>query len=239
MQEMQETWVRSLGWDDPLEEEMATCSSILAWKIPWTEDYGKLQSVGLKRVRHNWTLWDPKNVSTVILGFPRGSVGEESACSAGDAGVAVQSLDQGDPLEEVMATHSSIFAWRIPLTEESGGPWGHKELDTTEVTEHACMHCGFKKRFCCVCIYQKDFKDVTHQRSVSILRTVQSGSPGLQETHACLSVTCQLCSRMMSPSWASYSPHYRDCSVAVHEPSSTPDFLHVVHIILKTLNYLV
>ena len=106
----------------------------------------------------------------------------------------VQSLDQGDHLEEVMATHSSIFAWRIPWTEESGGysPWGHKELDTTEVTEHACMHCDFKKRFCCVCIYQKDFRDVTHQRSVSILRTVQSGSPGLQETHARLSVICRM-----------------------------------------------
>ena len=38
MQEMQETWVRSLGWEDPLEEEMATHSSILAWRIPWTEE---------------------------------------------------------------------------------------------------------------------------------------------------------------------------------------------------------
>ena len=38
MQEMQETWVLPLGWEDPLEEEMATSSSILAWRIPWTED---------------------------------------------------------------------------------------------------------------------------------------------------------------------------------------------------------
>ena len=51
---MPETWVRSLGWKDPLEEEMATYSSILAWKIPWTEDPGGLQSKGLHRVRHNW-----------------------------------------------------------------------------------------------------------------------------------------------------------------------------------------
>ena len=35
---MQETWLQSLGWEDPLEEEMATCSSILAWEIPWTEE---------------------------------------------------------------------------------------------------------------------------------------------------------------------------------------------------------
>ena len=49
MQEMQETWVRSLGWEDPLEEEMATHSSILAWRIPWTEEpmvHGGLQGVG-------------------------------------------------------------------------------------------------------------------------------------------------------------------------------------------------
>ena len=44
MQEMQETWVRSLGWEDPLEEGMATHSSTLAWGIPWTEELGRLQS---------------------------------------------------------------------------------------------------------------------------------------------------------------------------------------------------
>ena len=50
---MQETWVRSLGWEDPLEKEMATHSSILAWRIPWTEEPGGLQSMGLQRVGHN------------------------------------------------------------------------------------------------------------------------------------------------------------------------------------------
>ena len=43
---VQETWVQSLGWEDPLEEGMATNSSILAWKIPWTEESGGLQRVG-------------------------------------------------------------------------------------------------------------------------------------------------------------------------------------------------
>ena len=43
----------SLGPVDPLEEEMATCSSVLAWKIPWTEEPGKLQYMGLQRVRHD------------------------------------------------------------------------------------------------------------------------------------------------------------------------------------------
>ena len=43
---IQETWVQCLGWEDPLEKEMATYSSILAWRIPWTEEPGRLQSMG-------------------------------------------------------------------------------------------------------------------------------------------------------------------------------------------------
>ena len=50
---MQETWVRSLGREDPLEKEMATHSSILAWRIPWTEEPGRLQSTGSQRVGHD------------------------------------------------------------------------------------------------------------------------------------------------------------------------------------------
>ena len=49
----QETGVQLLGWEDPLEKEMATHSNILAWEIPWTEDPGRLQSMGLQRVRHD------------------------------------------------------------------------------------------------------------------------------------------------------------------------------------------
>ena len=51
---MQETWVQSLGWDDPLEKEMETHSSILAWRIPRTEERGRLQSMGWQRVGHDW-----------------------------------------------------------------------------------------------------------------------------------------------------------------------------------------
>ena len=53
VQETQEIRVRSLGWEDPLEEEMAICSSFLAWKIPQTEEPGRLQSVGSRRVRQD------------------------------------------------------------------------------------------------------------------------------------------------------------------------------------------
>ena len=53
MQETYETWVQSLVWEDPLEEAMATHSSILAWRIPWTEEPGGLYSIASQRVRHD------------------------------------------------------------------------------------------------------------------------------------------------------------------------------------------
>ena len=64
---MQETWVWSLSWEDPLEEKMATHYSILAWKIPWTEELGRLQSTGSQRVRHDWA-WMQKKESLRMLG---------------------------------------------------------------------------------------------------------------------------------------------------------------------------
>ena len=58
---VQKTWVQSLGWEDPLEKGMATHSSILAWRIPWTEEPGRLQSIGSQRAGH-----DRKRLSTII-----------------------------------------------------------------------------------------------------------------------------------------------------------------------------
>ena len=49
---MEEMWVRSLSWEDPPEKEMATLSSVLAWEIPWTEEPGRLESMGLQK---SWT----------------------------------------------------------------------------------------------------------------------------------------------------------------------------------------
>ena len=54
MQETQEMWAWSLGWENPLEKGRATHSSILAWRIPWTEEPGGLQSMGSQRVGHSW-----------------------------------------------------------------------------------------------------------------------------------------------------------------------------------------
>ena len=53
MQELQETWVQSLSWEDTLEKEMATHYTILTWEIPWTEEPGGLESTGLQRDGHN------------------------------------------------------------------------------------------------------------------------------------------------------------------------------------------
>ena len=54
MQKTEETWILSPGWEDPLEEEMATHSSILAWRIPWRKKPGRVQPMGSQRVRHDW-----------------------------------------------------------------------------------------------------------------------------------------------------------------------------------------
>ena len=74
---MGETWVQSPGWEDPLEKGMATHSSILAWRIPWTEEPGGLQSMGLQRGGHDWVIdtyihttevkWDFRTIKSIPL----------------------------------------------------------------------------------------------------------------------------------------------------------------------------
>ena len=68
---MRETWVRFLGREDPLEKEMAIHSSTLAWKIPWTEEPDRLQSMGSQRVGHDWvtSLWWAQICETVAWGW--------------------------------------------------------------------------------------------------------------------------------------------------------------------------
>ena len=103
---MWDTWVLSLGWEDLLEKEMATHSSILAWRIQQTEEHGRLQSMGsqsrtrlsdftyllTRMVKHLPAMWETR----------------------------VLSLGWEDLLEKEMATHSSTLAWRIPWMEEPG-----------------------------------------------------------------------------------------------------------------------
>ena len=63
---MQETRVRSLGWEDPLEKEMAAHSSNLAWRIPWTQEPGGLLSIGSQTVRYNGNNWPHKLTITNV-----------------------------------------------------------------------------------------------------------------------------------------------------------------------------
>ena len=111
---MQETCVRPLGWEDPLEVEMATHSSTFAWKTPWTEEPGRLQSIGSQRVRQTEQLSTAQHIP---LGFPGGSA-VKSLPAVQEAWV--QSLGWRDPLEVEMATHSSTLAWEILRTENPG-----------------------------------------------------------------------------------------------------------------------
>ena len=109
---MRDTQVRSLGWEDPLEKEMATHSSILAWRIPWREEPGGLQSTGSQRVGHDFTSLTICRTSLVAQMVKSPLATQE---------IWVQSLGQEGPLEKGMATHSSLLAWEIPCTEEPGG----------------------------------------------------------------------------------------------------------------------
>ena len=65
--------VRSLGWEDPLEEHIATHSSILAWKVPWAEELGGLQSMGYQRVRHHLPTEHADKQEMWREGFPQGN----------------------------------------------------------------------------------------------------------------------------------------------------------------------
>ena len=131
---MQETWVQSLSREDPLKKEMATHSSILAWKILWMEEAGRLQSMGSQRVGNDWstTLHFTYTLSIYIGQFPFRRCIVSITFSWGFLGSAVvenlpvnawdetwvQSRGGEDPLEKEIATLSSILAWKISWTED-------------------------------------------------------------------------------------------------------------------------
>ena len=115
----QETQAPSLGQEDPLEKEMAPHSSVLAWKIPQTEEPGRLQSMGPKSIRCEWAhaysitsyytiLWGTSLVAQTMKNLPAVQY------------TWVWSLCWEDPLKKGMATHSSILIWEIARTEEPG-----------------------------------------------------------------------------------------------------------------------
>ena len=97
-----------------LEKEMATHSSILAWRIPWTEEPCGLQSMGSQELDTTEWLW---LITRHSGGFPSGSV---IICLSMQE-TQILSLGREDPLGKEMATHSSSLAWEIPWSEEPGG----------------------------------------------------------------------------------------------------------------------
>ena len=136
---VQKTQVRSLSQADPLEKEMATHASILAWRVPWTEEPGKLWSTGSQRVGHKWEtntlhlLWNSVyyRASQVAL------VVKSATANAGDT----KRLGF-DPWVGKIPWQREWHPTPVFLPGESHGqrslvnygPWGHKESDTTEAT---------------------------------------------------------------------------------------------------------
>ena len=117
---VRETWVRSLGWEDLLEKEMATHSSLLAWKIPWREEPGGLQSMGVTK---SWTrLNDFTHIHTCIHILGGSQVAQWLKIHLPMQEMRVQSVGGRFPWRRKMATRSRILAWRIPRTEEPGSP---------------------------------------------------------------------------------------------------------------------
>ena len=101
---MQETWVLSLGWEDPREKAMASDSSTLSWKIPWTEEPGGLQSTWSQRVRHNlatplhFSLWDTNTFRNQarVLDVPRYWQGSRATSGSVYLGCACEVARKGE-----------------------------------------------------------------------------------------------------------------------------------------------
>ena len=126
---MQETPVQSLGWEDPLEKEMAAHSSTFAWKIPWMEEPGGLQSMGWQRVGHNW--------ATSLLG---GSMGKESTYNAGDTGNINLICRWG---RAPGGGHGNSFQYSCLENPKDRGAWWatvHKVSKSSTWLKHLSMH---------------------------------------------------------------------------------------------------
>ena len=122
---MWETWVQPLGWEDPLEKGKATHSSILAWRIPWTEEIGELQSVGPQRVRHNWVTnihTNHRGESLTMTPWLQGwsLCALETTCVSNPMSLGI-SIYLSIHTEKAMAPHSSTLTWKIPWTEKPVG----------------------------------------------------------------------------------------------------------------------
>ena len=131
---MWETWVQSLGWEDPLEKEKG-----YPLQYPGLENsMGCIVHGVTKSQTQLREFYFHFHKAVIIEGLPWWLSSKFSDCSPGDAGF----LGQKDPLEEGMATHSSILAWRVPWTEEPGGlqSVGSQRVRHPLVTKHHHHH---------------------------------------------------------------------------------------------------
>ena len=132
---MRETWVPSLGREDPLEKEMAIHSSTIAWKIPWTEEPGRLQSMGSQRVGHDWatSLSFPFTFAFVRLGFHWAwschLVAIRYYCTSKNTGSPTSSLESW-----IRRTERETTSWSYDSLKK----WGRWSLESPAkwVTQH-------------------------------------------------------------------------------------------------------
>ena len=130
---MQETWVQSLGWEDPLEKEMATHSSILAWRIPWTREPGGLQSTGSQRVGHDWaTSFSVSDQSRIVSPCLFNLYAEyimwnvrldESQAGIKIAGRSIDNLRYADYTTLMAESEEKLEGLLVGVTEESEKSW--------------------------------------------------------------------------------------------------------------------
>ena len=137
---MQETWVRSLGGEDPLEEEMTTCSSILAWEIPGTEKPGRLQSMGSQRVGRHWVT-EKALVRACIHKHTHTHTHNTSRDLIGSLGLTILEdyamMQKADcpPCEALWRTET---CWLTALANSRKWGWGH--LEPSHARETAKWH---------------------------------------------------------------------------------------------------
>ena len=120
---MWETQVRTLDWEGPLEKEVATYSSILAWRIPWTEKPGRLQSMGSQRVRYDWAITHTTQPAQ-FLGFSVAVVFSAPVMSDSSRPQGLQHarLPCPSPPSEVCSS-SCLLSWRHPTISSSVTPF--------------------------------------------------------------------------------------------------------------------
>ena len=152
---MRETWVRSLGWEDPLEKEMANHSSTLAWKIPWTEKPGRLQSTGLKRVGHDWATSLSLSFHSLSQGFSGGTSGKETTCQCRRQKRCrfypwVGKIPWRSAWQPISVFLSGESSW----TEEPGGlQFTESQRVGHDWSNWACTHTIFSQKLWLACSY--------------------------------------------------------------------------------------